>query len=281
MVDISVIVPFYRGNKYINGLLDNIGRNAKKATDAEIEVLLINDSPDYSLIFDTKYVKDFKLEVITNKQNLGIHGTRVEGLKHAKGEYVLFLDQDDELTDDAIFSQYNNIHDYDISVCNGLVEMENHKSKLLFKNKKQQNRIKDIKYYFYIGNMITSPGMALIKKESIPDEWIENNLISNGADDWLLWILMIMNHSKIKINPDTLYIHKYTGENLSNNTLKMLDSSEEALKIIENKNKNYSNLVRIHKRRLRMRHFEKNIFFKIGLYLINVDILFILLKWKA
>ena len=50
---------------------------------------------------------------------------------------------------------------------------------------------------------------------------------TNGADDLFLWILLLEKSYKFAINKEALYIHKYTGENLSESEEKMTISSLE------------------------------------------------------
>ena len=88
----------------------------------------------------------FKIEVINNKVNQGIHQTRINGLKKALGKYILFLDQDDEISDFFIKSQLEHIGDADLCIANGIMESENgkcliYKNQMLSKLFKETNRI--------------------------------------------------------------------------------------------------------------------------------------------
>jgi hypothetical protein len=64
----------------------------------------------------------------------------------------------------------------------------------------------------------------LIKKDSIPEFWMTHYLKENGTDDYLLWLLMFEEKKRFEVNMTPLYIHRYTGENLSLNKEKMLSS---------------------------------------------------------
>ena len=101
-MDVSIIIPIYKGNGYIESLLNKIEKNYQESQ-KEIEVIFVNDYPDEEIIINGQY--DFKIEVINNKVNQGIHQTRINGLKKALGKYILFLDQDDEISDFFIKSQ--------------------------------------------------------------------------------------------------------------------------------------------------------------------------------
>lgn len=279
MIDVSIIIPVYKGNKYINNLLKIITRNVKIVENIKVEVLLINDCPDCALQFQESYVEGYNLHLITNKVNLGIQGSRVEGLRHSSGQYVLFLDQDDIITDNAILTQYKAVQGYDVVIANGYVESASGERHKLYRSFRQQKKAKEISYYYYIGNVITSPGMTLIRRKSIPEVWCNNILKTNGADDWLLWILLFINNASFTINNSYIYTHKYTGVNLSNNTDKMLDSIEEAINILEVNSIINSSQIEICKKRNAIRREIENSN-KIAIYARNPRFAFELLKWK-
>lgn len=94
---ISVIVPIYNGEKYIRKTIDSL-LNQKYDN---IELILVNDgSTDNSLKICEEYSAQDSRIVIINKQNEGISAARNSGLEIAKGDYISFIDQDDEITDD-------------------------------------------------------------------------------------------------------------------------------------------------------------------------------------
>ena len=117
---ISVIVPIYNVQKYINKCIQSI----VDQTYRHLEILLINDeSPDFSKdICEEWTIKDNRIKLI-NKLNGGLSDARNEGLRLAKGKYIFFIDGDDFLKNDAIQNLYNRIKkdSSDICMCNCLV----------------------------------------------------------------------------------------------------------------------------------------------------------------
>lgn len=89
---VSVIIPIYNVESYLNQCVDSI----LNQTYVHIEVILIDDgSPDNSgRICDEYAEKDSRVSVI-HKANGGLSDARNEGLKVAKGDYVIFMDSDD------------------------------------------------------------------------------------------------------------------------------------------------------------------------------------------
>ncbi len=91
-VRVSVIIPVYNASKYLRICLDTI----LNQTLSQIEVICVNDgSTDESLQILEEYQKRDKRVVIINQENSGAGAARNNGIAHAKGEYLLFLDADD------------------------------------------------------------------------------------------------------------------------------------------------------------------------------------------
>lgn len=92
---LSVIIPYYNGEKYIYECLDSI---YEQKCEFEVEVLIINDGSSESIDYlvelcDSKYV-DLNVQIL-NKENGGQGSARNYGLQYASGKYVYFVDQDD------------------------------------------------------------------------------------------------------------------------------------------------------------------------------------------
>lgn len=276
----TIITPIYKGEKYIPALLKNIESIAKKVPTLNVEWILVNDYPARTLPKINTEVLNLSIIVLENESNLGIQGARVEGVKYANGKYIIFLDQDDILSEDTL-SIYSKSGDYDIYLANGYQQKANDTKRVLFRSKWQQQKAGDLKYYFYIGNLIASPGMTMVKKDIIPKCWLDNLLDMNGADDWLLWSSLLENKPKIKFVFQPLYVHSANPESVSNNNSAMIDSSLEALQIFENNFPIENRLCKIHKQRLEMRKKnEVEGFNKYWMYMLHPLIAMTLIKYK-
>lgn len=89
---ISVIVPIYNVEKYLNRCIDSIIAQ----TYENIEIILVDDgSPDNcGAICDEYAAKDSRIKVI-HKKNGGLSEARNAGIDIAKGEFISFIDSDD------------------------------------------------------------------------------------------------------------------------------------------------------------------------------------------
>lgn len=224
---VSVVIPYYHGKRFLPGLLKMMcsnSENLRNETGCELEVLIINDSPDESIEIDGQ---PYPLKIFTNPKNSGIHASRANGLRLAEGEYILFLDQDDRITERCLVSQLKHIEKADFVVANGFDDEPGGGQHLIFADKRQQLCATDLDCHYYYNNLIRSPGQVLIRKTSIPEYWTEQILVNNGSDDAFLWILMLCNGARGVINEDIVFEHVLTGQNTSGDNIGMLDSQRE------------------------------------------------------
>lgn len=236
---ISIVVAFYKGNKFLERLLTSIEKVEKLCNDdalAKFEILLVNDSPNIKVKMPKRFCDKNNIKIISNEKNVGIHRTRVNGLKHSSGEWVIFLDQDDELLVDGFRKQVEYAKDCDVVVGNGFYQRENKNIKI-YDNIFVMNYLIQGKNFLRIRNLIPSPGECLIRKNAIPKHWQNNYLIANGADDWYLWLLMFKSNKKFVSNSGFVYIHNDNdGQNLSSNLDKMHISCQEMSNLLEQSN---------------------------------------------
>lgn len=162
---ISVIIPCYNVEKYINKCLDSVLNSTFK----DIEIIAIDDgSVDSTYEILKEYEKKDSRVVISTKKNTGQANTRNIAINKASGEYLLFLDSDDYIDTDMIEELYNKVKEgYDIAVCDAKgVDLSGNILNTIVFNEYSNNSIKN-----YIINS-SGPCWKLIKKDII----INNNL---------------------------------------------------------------------------------------------------------
>lgn len=230
-MDISVITPFYRGNRYMEQLLGCISKASMAAPKACVELILVNDSPDCPVLYEQDWVRGFSVRVVNQSENGGIHRARVNGLQAARGEFVWFLDQDDLLAENAFCSQLALAGDADVILANGVDQNPNNPGPI-YKSPAHQKQAANARFYYSVGNQIVSPGHCMLRKSAIPQAWCENIVQRNGSDDLLLWLLLFHSGCRWAVNFQQMYTHVDTGENVSANTGKMVDSSMEVLRLL-------------------------------------------------
>lgn len=102
---ISIIIPVYNSEKYLNNCIKSIINQTYK----DLDIILINDgSKDDSLKICNKYKKLDKRVRVFNKDNSGVSDTRNYGIKEAKGNYIMFIDSDDYIDKDYVKNLIEN-----------------------------------------------------------------------------------------------------------------------------------------------------------------------------
>ena len=124
---LSVIVPVFKVEHYINKCLDSLVLKDELLMD-RLEVIIVNDgTPDNSAEMSREYVKRYPQTFRQIDKENGGHGSAWNvGLKEARGKYLRFLDSDDWFTNlerlmhdldnceaDIVFNSFNKIYSYE------------------------------------------------------------------------------------------------------------------------------------------------------------------------
>lgn len=89
---LSVIVPIYKVEKYINECVDSLVYQSLE----NIEIILVDDgSPDHCPTICDEYAARYDNVKVIHKTNGGIVSARKEGFRYCHGAYVTFVDGDD------------------------------------------------------------------------------------------------------------------------------------------------------------------------------------------
>lgn len=103
---VSIIIPVYKVEKYIERCLQSINDQAYK----DIECIIVNDcTPDNSFKMAQCYVNSciqnktaVEYKLVEHDHNLGLSEARNTGVRNSTGEYVFFLDSDDYIPSDSV-----------------------------------------------------------------------------------------------------------------------------------------------------------------------------------
>ena len=100
---ISVIIPFYNAKIFLNECINSL---LNQDFDKPYEIIMIDDgSTDNGIkIIKENYLSSIKL--ISHKTNIGPASARNSGLKSASGEFIYFLDVDDNIAKDTLKTLY-------------------------------------------------------------------------------------------------------------------------------------------------------------------------------
>lgn len=233
---VSIITPFYKGNSYLERLSDLIAANVvslKNTPEIKLEWILVNDSPEVAPDRSRIY-PEIPFRILTHTENQGIHQARLTGLKASRADWVLFLDQDDQISEEMIRDMLlkADSEQADVLVCNALCETADGRSFRLYNRQADLLQAGNLLVYLMITDAICSPGQCLIRRTAIPREWEDSVLKSNGSDDLMLWIMMLSRKARFRVLPETYYRHTFTGQNVSGSEEQIGSSSSEAAALL-------------------------------------------------
>lgn len=201
---LSVIIPFFNAEKYIDKCLDSIVNQTIGINN--LEVILIDDaSTDNSLAIVQEYVSKYSsLKIIKNKINKGAGLSKNEGLKHVSCDYVTFVDADDFVSLNAFKYCLDNIESSDLLIFNAdfydkdVNFLEVHKAN--FKENKIISDIHDFPELIFL----TSTGGKVFNKSLF--KYL--NFSSKTYDDNLVAVNTILNASSIVLLKDATYFYR-------------------------------------------------------------------------
>lgn len=160
MIKVSVIVPVYNVEEYIQECLDSL----VKQTLDEIEIICVNDgSTDNSLKILNEYASKYPKIKVINRENHGVSAARNAGVKASIGKYIAFVDSDDWVDYDFFEKLFMSAENKNASIAaGGIVRTKGEKRKInisyneekLFTNIQDKIKICNIPKYCYVWNKI-------------------------------------------------------------------------------------------------------------------------------
>ncbi|NTE37363.1 FkbM family methyltransferase [Agrobacterium tumefaciens] len=117
---VSVIIPVHNMELYLDQCISSVELQSYE----NLEIICVNScSTDNSAtIIKRAMLRDSRIRHIHQETDAGLGGSRNEGLRHATGEYVLFVDSDDWIAHDMIESLVSAIEAQDADYAFGAVE---------------------------------------------------------------------------------------------------------------------------------------------------------------
>ena len=175
MSDLTIIIPCYNKEKYVDYLINKLDNQTMK----DFDVIFVNDcSSDNTLKLLEEKIKGRKnFSLIDNEKNSGAGASRNKALEKTNTKYVMFLDADDVFPDDYVEYLYKNIktENNDMSICDIQVAYDdsfdnrpNEYNKIFKKDKPNKMELLE-------NILVASPCNKIFKTELI-----KNNLFAEG-----------------------------------------------------------------------------------------------------
>jgi glycosyltransferase involved in cell wall biosynthesis len=214
---ISIVVPFYKGETYLEKTIDSILMQSYQ----NFELLIINDgSPDASNDFFDKIAEKDKRISVLHKDNGGVACARRFGIENAKTEFIAFCDQDDLWLPEKLSKQLPLFDNPDVGLvyCGAIEDhaTEGRKVELPF----FENCRGNIYPALINKNQIVSCTAVARRSLLIQAEAFDKDIELMGVDDWLAWLKLSL-ICEVNFVEEYLAIHVFHGDNYSSNEDKM------------------------------------------------------------
>lgn len=230
MVSVSIIVPVYNAESYLEKCVDSLLKQSMR----DIEIILINDgSTDSSGYLCDKYKKNTDRITVIHQENQGVSVARNAGLAVASGEWITFVDSDDwvdhSLCSKAVkfgedndaevvifhyWTAYSDKHTKSRFISFEQGEITDHKNLLLKKTISQ-----------YYGGNIDNSGVSagttwgkLIKRKILTENRIQFQPGLVRAQDTIFWLSCFNVSNKIFMLNEALYYYRISNTSVCSGT---------------------------------------------------------------
>lgn len=169
---VSIVIPTYSRNTTLTRAIDS----ALMQTHENIEIIVVDDNPSESewristQQLMMKYKENPKICYIQNAKNMGGSGARNEGIKAARGEYIAFLDDDDEYMPEKVEKQLQCFMTTDLKklalvFCDSVMTYDNDKFVCYVKPRYKGNCL----YEAMVNNCLAATSQWMAKKKALED----------------------------------------------------------------------------------------------------------------
>lgn len=210
---ISILVPVYNAEKYI----ERCARSLFEQTYDDIEYIFVNDyTPDKSIEILKSILlrypqRQLQTKIINHEKNQGVAATRNTLIEHASGDYILWVDADDYIANNAIDILVKKAiaNNADI-VCFGTLvcSVYGNRPLALFDGANQYDLIIDL----LSGRLLTVLWGNLIKRKLFTDNNISFIEGLDVGEDMLVLVKLIYYSKIITIEKSILYYYDDTNE---------------------------------------------------------------------
>lgn len=212
---VSVIVPVYNRAELVGATLESI----LAQTYRNIEIIAVNDgSTDSSLKVLKAYADKYPEKVkVIDQQNTGQVRARNNGIQHAQGEFIAFLDSDDTWAAEKLELQIPLFNPETGLVYCGINEVDQHNS--IIRTVPCEAGIRgSIHSKLLVRNRMTG-GSVVVSRTALESVGVFDESLQ-AAENWDLWIRIARDFKVNYINKPLVNYLKHSG-NLSANSNKM------------------------------------------------------------
>ncbi len=214
---ISIIVPVYKVEKYINKCIESILAQTYK----DFELILVDDgSPDNSgAICDEYAKKDSRIKVI-HKQNGGVSSARNMGLESAKGEFINFVDSDDTIPYDSLENliKLQKENDADLVCCGYELQYLNGETERFVFNDKfvEFYSMADEDCKIFLSSLFHGPWAKLYRNSILKENSIIFDTAVSYREDTIFVFEYLSKCAKVQCGNDAVYNYLKNDQSATN-----------------------------------------------------------------
>ena len=223
MPAISVIIPIYNGEKTIKQTIESV----LNQTFADFELIAIDDGSQDGTLDIVSQIQDSRIKVFSYP-NAGVNVSRNRGFKHASGEFISFLDDDDLWTPDKLEAQYKALQNHPkagvaISWTDWIDESGN-----IIGRGGYVSWEGDALARMLLNDFVESGSNALIRKQAFIEVGGFDESLTH-AEDWDMWLRLAARYHYTTV-PKVQILYRIAANSVSSNVFKMEAGS---LQVIE------------------------------------------------
>ncbi|WP_418943403.1 glycosyltransferase family 2 protein [Phocaeicola plebeius] len=188
---VSIIVPIYKTEKLLSKCINSI----ISQTYQNFELILVDDgSPDNCPQICDDYASLDKRIIVIHQNNSGNNSARLNGLKKASGEYVMFVDSDDTLVGNAIETLLHHIEKgYDVVRGRNYRVLKHSYTKTIENRKIVNNIIEGSEAYIkaiLCEDLAPYLWGAIYKRTLFTEEMFHKTITFPRSEDWMIHIMI-------------------------------------------------------------------------------------------
>lgn len=215
-MDISIIIPVYNVEKYLRRCIDSV----LKQKNISMEIILVDDgSTDSSSNICEEYVAKYSNTKCIHINNSGPSTAKNIGYDVATGDYVAFIDSDDEIKPEMFSTMLQSAHknNSDIVCCNYLqVDEEGNLSHIEYTNKEYVlNQNEALKAILIKDKIYSQCWTKIYRRATLENHHIRNTEGLKTEEDFIFNIQAFAKSHIVSIVDKPLYIYTHRTKSLS------------------------------------------------------------------
>ena len=213
MIQLSVIIPIYKVEKYLRQCVDSVINQKIK----NLELILVDDgSPDQCPQICDEYAEKYDFIKVIHKPNGGLSSARNTGIQAAAGEYLIFMDSDDWWNPDvdvnAMLAKVSQRPNVEMFLFSSLDYIE---GAGYFKRTEHGRldgiRVDTVEHYYEDllnnGNLEVHAATKILKRSFLVDNnlFFKEGIVSEDSE-WIVRVLRVL--SSVCVLNEPLYIYR-------------------------------------------------------------------------